>query len=504
VLPRRPLVLGAVVCAAAALILPAAPASARRLAPTPGAPGVGDDYYPGYGNGGYDVSHYDLRLKYTPATDVLQGSATITARPTQELSSFNLDFAMTPSSVLVNGAPARFARAGTELTVTPVAPLATGALTTVVVTYAGVPSQIKVDGYTAWLRTADGALAVNEPESAAWWFPSNDHPTDKATFDISVAVPDGTEVVSGGVLTRRSSQLGWTRWNWRSAKPSATYLAFLAIGQYEIDTATAPNGLPLVTAYADNLGPSEGAAKASVERTGEIIDFESSQFGPYPFEAEGGLVASGPIGFSLETQTRPVYTPRGFTAGANTSLIAHELAHQWFGDDVSVAKWRNIWLNEGFATYAQWLWSDHQGEGTPQELFDYNYASIPADDPFWQVLPGDPGADDLFDGAVYTRGAMALQALRRAVGDDTFFAILKTWTHDRQYGVGEITDFIALAKQISGQPLDALFNAWLFTRGRPVVSPATGVAPSAARTTVPRPRSVTKIVQALRAAHAGH
>jgi aminopeptidase N len=404
--------------------------------------------------------------------------------------------------IRVNGSRAAFVRRGIELTVTPVRPLRAGQLTTIVVEYSGVPSQVVVDGYTAWSRTPDGALAIGEPEIAAWWFPSNDHPLDKATFDVSVAVPAGTEAISNGVLTRQTTQLGWTRWDWRTTKPTATYLALLVIGQYELNTDVAPNGQPVITAYAENLGDVDGAARASVERTGEITEFLETKFGPYPFEAQGGVVPSAGLGFALENQTRPAYSPAFFRRGSNSYVVAHEVAHQWFGDSVSVAKWRNIWLNEGFASYAEWLWSEEQDEGTAQELFDFTYASIPADDPFWQVLPGDPGPADLFDGAVYDRGALTVHALRNAVGDEAFFPILRTWLTDRKYGNGTIEQFVALAETISGRQLDTLFDAWLFTRGKPPVSSVTGVAASAARVAVAKPKSFPKIELAHEALHA--
>ncbi|MFF0878010.1 gluzincin family metallopeptidase [Micromonospora aurantiaca (nom. illeg.)] len=171
--------------------------------PTPGSPGLGDSYFPDYGNGGYDVGHYDIRLRYEPATDRLSGTTTILATATKDLSRFNLDFALDVESVRVNGWVAGFARAGDhELVITPARPLTKGQQLTVVVRYAGVPSQTTVYGYTAWTRTADGALAVNEPESAWWWYPSNDHPKDKATWDVSVSVPTGVEVISNGVQPR--------------------------------------------------------------------------------------------------------------------------------------------------------------------------------------------------------------------------------------------------------------------------------------------------------------
>src|SRR5204862_6464232 len=152
----------------------------------PGSPGLGDDYYPDYGNGGYDVGQYDIRLRYWPVTDKLAGSTTIPARATQDLTSFSLDFALDVAAVSVNGRPAAFARQGAhELVITPARVLRANDPFTVVVAYSGIPSMVKVNGFTSWRRTADGAEAVNEPEISWWWYPSNDHPLDKATYDIS-------------------------------------------------------------------------------------------------------------------------------------------------------------------------------------------------------------------------------------------------------------------------------------------------------------------------------
>ncbi|MFI5646128.1 M1 family metallopeptidase [Kitasatospora sp. NPDC051705] len=458
------------------LTVPAAAADFK-----PGAAGAGDAYYPTYGNGGYRISHYDIRLKYQPATDELEGTTTILATATDNLSRFNLDFALDVQEVRVNGRPAAFAASGEqELEVTPARPLAKGAQATVVVRYKGVPSTVKKYGFTAWQRTPDGAVAAGEPESAWWWFPSNDHPSDKATFDVSVLVPDGNEVISNGVLAGKSSQAGWTRFSWRENKPQATYLATLAVGKFDVTTDTTPGGLPVYNAYSKDLGDNADAARASVERTGELVDWLSGYFGEYPFSSVGGYVPNTRTGFALETQTRVYYSPRQFAKGSNTSVVVHELAHQWYGDSVSLSGWSDIWLNEGFARYAQFLWSEHENEGTAQELADYVYASHPADDRFWTVKPGDPGPDNQFDGAVYDRGAVAVQALRNTVGDDAFFRILKGWPTERRYGNATIADFRAYAEKVSGKKLGDLLNTWLFTASKPALGPVPAGAPAKA------------------------
>jgi aminopeptidase N len=360
-----------------------------------------------------------------------------------------------------------------------------------VVRYSDKPEPYRLYGYAGWARTPTGALGVNEPQIAPWWYPSNDHPRDKATFDVSIAAPEGVEALSNGVLVDQQQQIpGWVRWNWRSVRPQAPYLTFLAIGQYEVRVTTAPNGQQLVTAYGDDLGDNGPAARASVERTPEVLDVLAESFGPYPFEAQGGIVDTS-LGFALENQTRPVYDDGFFRRGANTSVVAHELAHQWFGDSVSVDDWKEIWLNEGFATYAEYLWSEYQGEGTPAQLAQYTYDSIPADDEFWQVLPGDPGPDNQFADAVYDRGGMTVQALRAAVGDTAFFRILHRWTAKNQYATGTTEEFIALAERISGRQLDDLFTTWLYTKGKPAVGPGGTVARAAAP--LAKPRSYDRI-----------
>ncbi|MFD4947436.1 M1 family metallopeptidase [Streptomyces sp. NPDC058239] len=469
--------------ALAASLLLAIPASAADG--TAGAPGIGDPYYPASGNGGYDVSHYDLRLKYQPATDLLEGTATILATTTQELSRFDLDFGLDVSEVRVNGKKAGYARSGDqELEITPAAALAKDKAVTVVVRYAGKPSELKINGWTSWARTPDGAVAAQEPDSAVWWFPSNDHPLDKATYDISVSVPDGTQAISNGVLQSQSSKLGWTRFNWRAGKPQATYLTTLAIGRFDITTDTTSDGLPVVNAYSKDLGANGGAARASIERTTEVAEWLTEVFGPYPFDALGGYSPNVKSGFALETQTRPFYSPKQFANGANVSVVVHELAHQWYGDSVSVKGWKDIWINEGFARYSQWLWSEKEGEGTAQELADYTYAQHPADDTFWTVKPGDPGPDNQFDAAVYDRGALAIQALRNKVGDETFFELLKGWPAEHAYGNASVGDFVTFAERVSGRPLAGLFDTWLFQPTRPQ-APAAAAARALRATTQP-------------------
>jgi len=435
---------------------------------SPGAAGIGDPYFPAYGNGGYDVAHYHLEIRYNPSDGRLDGYAVITASATQDLNRFNLDFSqLAVSELTVDGAPAGWKPDGEhELVVTPAAGLAKGREFTVAVRYSGVPGKGKKVGDDGFVRTTDGAVVAGEPEAATDWFPVNDHPRDKATYDLAVTVPDGLSAVANGILDGSSSDAGWTTWRWSEHAPMASYLATVAIGHFRV-VSDVHNGLPVYTAVAASL-PADKIDPV-VARTPEIVDFLATQFGPYPFDAMGAIVPDLALDFALETQTRPVYAPRFFTtnSGADPStILAHELAHQWYGDSVSVQNWRDIWLNEGFATYAEWLWDEHRGRRSVGASFDAAY-SASSTSQVWRPAPGDPGADHLFGGSVYQRGAMTLQALRVAVGDTAFFTILRSWAQEKRFGNASTAEFSSLAERVAGRPLKTLFDTWLFSEAKP-------------------------------------
>ncbi|MGY1855405.1 M1 family metallopeptidase [Modestobacter sp. SYSU DS0290] len=466
---RRPL--AAVALALTVPLVAATPALAAPYAA--GSTQGGDPYFPQAGNGGYDVGHYTLGLKYDPASGRLDGTAAITLTATADLSSFSLDLrGLTVATVVVDRKKAAFTQVpppadgrGGELVITPKQKLKAGTTHLVTVVYGGVPGQpTDVEGANyGWTSFPDGALVANEPEGASTWYPVNDVPTDKATYDFAIVVPQGKTAIANGELVGRPFTVrGWTTYLWRAEDPMASYLTTASIGDYDMTTQTGPHGLPILNFLEQDLTDSRRAtSEASIALQPEMISFFEGVFGPYPFSSFGAIVDDDTVGYALETQTRPVYS-----RVATESTVAHELAHQWVGNSVTPATWRDIWLNEGFATYAQWLWSDSRGQRTLDQQFD-DVMSIPADDEFWATPPGDPGAATLFAEATYDRGAAALHALRGEIGDPAFTTLLTRWTTENAGRNVATADLVALAEEVSGQQLDAFFDTWIATPEKP-------------------------------------
>jgi len=429
---------------------------------SPGSSGLGDPFFPLAGNGGYNVSHYGLDLSYEPGANELSGTATITATATQDLSRFDLDLrGFTISRLDVDGRSATFTRDGQELIVTPRRGIQSGAAFTVVVGYAGTPMVVTDPDFSieGWVPTDDGAFVVGEPQGSPAWYPVNDNPRDKATFDFSVSVPDGLTVMANGVLVSHATSGGRTTWVWRETDPMAPYLATATLGRFDLTIGTA-GGVPSYVAVDPQLSTGNVLRKLP-----EIIDFYSSIYGPYPFTAAGAIVDSAKVvGYSLETQTRPV-----FDRMPDETTLAHEQSHMWFGDSVTLTEWPDIWLHEGFATWSEWIWSEHEGNASAHQLFEHYYNTPPQDVRFWTPPPGDPGTPFyLFNGTIYVRGAMTLEALREKVGDLTFFQIMRTWAAQNRYGNVTTAQFIALSEQLSGMDLDHFFDVWLYQPDKPV------------------------------------
>jgi aminopeptidase N len=461
--------------AAALLVLAvsAAPAAAQF---TPGAAGGGDPFYPSAGNGGYDVKSYDVKLDYQPQNEQLAGDVTIAARATQDLSSFNLDLrGFKISALTVNGGAASFARKDQELTVTPANGLRRNRDFTVRVVYAGHANYVLDPDHSkdGWIPTDDGAFVVNEPQGAPTWIPVNDTPRDFATWDFAITVPKGITAMGNGTLVSTTDTATTTTWRWRESKPMVSYLTTVSNGVFELRRGTAA-GVPLYDAVdpqtrrfgQKNPEPDLAWSRLGVEP--EAVQFLSDLYGPYPFDSVGAIIDYAPnVFYSLESMTKPNYW-----VIPSTLTIVHEIAHQWFGDALVLERWPDMWLNEGFATWSEWIWTERHGGPTAQQQFDALYAT-PEDSPagadLWFPAPNAlPDASVLFATPVYDRGALTLQALRQKIGsDDTFLTLLRTWYGENRYSNVTTAEFIATAERVTGLDLDHFFDVWLFQEGRP-------------------------------------
>lgn len=446
----------------------------------PGRPGLGDSYFPSLGNGGYDARHYDVNLKIDVDENRVQGRCRVDATALEDLSSLNLDFhGLQVDQVTVNQKPALFKRQDNELTITPAEPLAAQEAFQVEVTYHGRPEARLSDAgpfLTGWKYYGTGLTADSEPDGTQTWFPCNDHPRDKATHSFTVQVPSDYVVAANGTLAEIRPEGELTTYRWESRDPMASYLATLNVGDYVREEQTGPNGLPIRNFYAPEIAPE---AAYDLERTPEMIGLFNRLFGPYPFQAYGVVVVDdrNSVQGAMETQTLSLFEP-GFITGDRRfeDVVAHELAHQWFGNAVSADEWKDIWLNEGFATYAEWLWLEHtQGtdalEARATEVYDSlkEGRGVAFEHPTHrgagrrELIPiGNPPPDDLFDGQVYNRGGLTLHSLRRKIGDEAFFAGLQAHVAAHKGGTATTADFIATMEAASGQDLQEFFDQWLY------------------------------------------
>jgi aminopeptidase N len=420
--------------------------------------GIGDPLDPALGNPGYDVASYVLDLAWSPETGLLDASTTIEARATAALESINLDFVgFDIESVQVDGAPATFERGERDLVVSPSDPIAEDATFEVRVDYGGEPTAFaSASGVfvpLAWNVGESGTtFVVSDPDGARGWFPSNDHPTDKATITFRLTAPDDLLAVANWVLVeQRPIGDGRITSVWRMDQPMATYLATVVIGAYDLVTDEAGSevaGVPIRNVLPRDDSAGFGLPTDDLALQGEMLRFFADLVGPYPFEGYGiAYVPEMPA--ALETQSLSI------VGIPFEEVLAHELAHQWFGDDVSVASWQDVWLKVGFATYLTWMWLDHTG-AVPM------WASVEAALAAGEMPPpADPTMGDLYSRSIYDRGALALHALRTEMGDEGFRTLLRTWVERFGGGSAATDDLVALANEVSGRDLGPLLDAWL-------------------------------------------
>jgi len=426
-----------------------------------------DPYLPNNGNFGYRVSRYELDLEYKVSINRLSGSMTITAVTLAELRTFTLDLsdALAVSKVTVNGGrPAHFGCYGGKLHIGLASKLPAGAALSISVRYGGSPRPFQtLWGEVGFEELSDGALVAGQPNGAASWFPCDDVPSAKASFRISVSTESPYRVLANGELVSRRGRAAQTTWTYELAEPTSTYLATLQIGRYDMQRL-AKTPVPMQAAVPARL---RDTFAHDFARQPQMMQLFIELFGPYPLSnGYTVVVTDDELEMPLEAQGISIFGANHCDGTRRSErLIAHELAHQWFGNSVTVRRWRDIWLHEGFACYAEWLWSEHSGGQSADELarqYHHRLRESPQD-----LLLADPGPKDMFDDRVYKRGALTLHALRRQLGDENFFALLRDWTARYRHGTVVTDDFTGLAAKYAHESLRPLWEAWLYSTGVP-------------------------------------
>ena len=402
------------------------------------------DYVSGQGSQVYDVTHYDLDLDYTVRTNRLVGTARITVVLRERATHLEFDLhGLAVSDVRVDGESVRRWRTrGNKLHV----PLRgeTGARRRlqVVVTYSGRPGpRLGPWGEVGFEELTDGALVAAQPDGAPTWFPCNDRPSSRATYRISVTTESPYTVVANGELVSRTRASSRTTTVYENSTPTAPYLATVQIGRYG---ALEPEGLvrgdvPQRVYVPDRL---RRRAAHDFARQPAMMRLFVDLFGPYPFSRYDVVVTDDDLEIPLEAQTVSIFGANHVDGHRRSErLVAHELAHQWFGNAVGLARWRDIWLNEGFACYSEWLWWDHLGARRLRSTVERYHASLQEEPCDLRVA--DPGAERMFDDRVYKRGALALHAVRCAVGEAEFFDLVRSWVAGHLDTVVTTDDFRA-------------------------------------------------------------
>ena len=455
------------------------PLSHKRVAPP-----EADPYFPAHGDARYQVHRYELALDYRPASNRLRGTARLSAVAARgALREFVLDLAdFRLQRVVVDGRPAHYTHRAGRLRVRPAKEVQAGAAFTVEVHYTGNPQPIRSRwGGLGWEELTDGALVASQPIGAPSWYPCNDRPADKASYQVSVTAPSVYTVIVGGRLLSRTAKASSTTWVYEQAAPTSSYLVSVSIGRYETVRLTGGTSVFAARRPVPQTGyvPARLRAEFAVDfgRQTRMMDFFEDVFGPYPFGEYAVVVADEELDVPVEAQGLATFGTNHLGGRRHSErLVAHELAHQWFGNSVSIGDWRHIWLNEGFAKYAEWLWSEHAG-GPSAAAHAANAHAQLARQPQDLTL-GDPGRLLMFDDRLYLRGGLAVHALRLALGEGAFFRMLKGWTAVHRHGVVTTADLAAHAAQYASRPLDAVFDAWVHRAALPPQTASGFDAPS--------------------------
>lgn len=432
-----------------------------RLRTTP-VPGTRDTYTGIDFNLGFHIRHYVLKLTYRVAPNRLDGEATLTAVAWKDLDAMTLDLVdnLTVRRITAHGSGgravriARFKQSNQKLRIYFADPVAVDSEFTLVIRYGGNPRPRRTTwGDIGWEELENGSLVASQPNGAPSWFPCDDTPDEKATYDFTITADSPYTVVCNGDLLDTSRGGSTTTWHYRTMHPMATYLATVQVGEF---TRLDLGGRCVAFVPADLIPD----AKRELADQNQMLELYERLFGDYPFSRYTVVVTEDDLEIPLEAQGLSIFGANHMREASKWErLVAHELSHQWFGNSLGLAQWNDIWLNEGFACYAEWLWFEHCG--TPvEESARHHYAGLARKNQ--DLLLGDPGPRNMFDDRVYKRGALTVHALRVLLGDDNFFTAVRAYVTSGRHGIVEPVDLRRELYKVHPQAdVDAVMSAWL-------------------------------------------
>lgn len=424
----------------------------------------------------FDVQFYRLNLTIRPDLQLLQGSVVIEgvslASPLSHLE-INLFDNMAVEAIRQQGSSLNYQRSGDRLEIQLAAPLQNGEAFSIEIFYRGQPRAAGLRAFNwSYFQGVPRIWTLSEPYGAPAWWPCKDDPADKAdSVFLNITVPQNLVVASNGVLAGITPLPGnYHTYSWETRYPISTYLVFLAIADYaefsDCYVSAAGDSLPLQYYVFPELLE---LARDDFSVTKEMIAAFAPIFGEYPFIREKYGMASVPAGASMEHQTLTTLNVK-FITGTHSGdyAVAHELAHQWFGDCITPRRWPHIWLNEGFATYGVGLWEEYRGGKTAyhQYMNEIDIGSFEGA----LFVEDTTNLRALFSVTVYQKGAWVLHMLRGVLGDSLFFAALKSYATSPglAYGNAVTEDFQQICETVSGQDLSWFFEQWVYRVGRPV------------------------------------
>ena len=423
-----------------------------------------DEYTKHHGSPTYTVEHYDLDLTVKLASNLLDGKAVLRVRALKDINEVPLNLnGLKVIKASCQGRKVSVSKKHHRLVVALPRPLAAGEHTEISLRYTGSPQAEDGQwGEVGWEELTDGVLVSGQPVGASTWFPCNDHPSHKSSYRFSVSTDAGYRAVANGKLISHRRAASRDTWVYEQHEPMATYLATLQIGRY--------SEIPFdkdrrIVAYS--VPGRDNQVRGAFSKQADMVEVFERHYGPYPFEDYKVVVVDDELEIPLEAQGMSIFGLNHLSLEWEAQrLIAHEFAHQWFGNALTPRRWKDIWLNEGFACFSEWLYSDAAGVMSLEQRAKDAWELVNSQEE--DLMIGDPGPKDMFDDRVYKRGALTLYALKLHLGEENFYSIIRDWVSRYQFQ-SVSTELFAelLAEHAPDSRTHELLDRWLFSSALP-------------------------------------